>query len=91
MDETKKEFTKADIEPHFSASDKVKVVFEKKDGTIRTMICTRNTDLIPETQRKEHGAPSAKPTPDHLFPVYDLESKGWRSFTIGKVLSVDPV
>jgi len=90
--EEKKVFTKDEIAANF-ASPKVEVVFEKKDGSIRKMICTRNFDTIPEEMRPadKEGKPQIKPSPDHLFPVFDLESNGWRSFTIANVISVTPL
>ena len=88
-------FTREEVAAPFSSSNKVKVVFEKKDGTERTMICTRDLETIPEAFRpteKEEEKKQAQPAgPAHLFPVFDLESNGWRSFTIAKVKSITPL
>lgn len=87
-----KEYSKGEIEKIFESSKKVKVVFTKKDGSIMTMLCTNNFPDIPEEFRPTGDSkdrPGDKPTPDHLFPVFDLEANGWRSFTIGKVLSIE--
>ena len=94
MEDLKKQFTKDEINTEFERSNKVKVVFTKKDGSERTMICTKDSALIPEQHRPKQGSDSATPakkTPDHLLSVYDLEAKGWRSFTIAKVISIDPI
>lgn len=83
-----KEYTKGEIEKIFETTEKVEVVFTKKDGSIRTMLCTNRIELVPE----EHlPTGSEKPTPDHLFHVFDFEANGWRSFTIAKVMSIEPV
>lgn len=88
-----KELTRGDIDRVFESSNKVKVVFVKKDGSIRTMLCTNKFESIPEESRPVNGSkdrPGDKPTPDHLFPAFDLEANGWRSFTIAKVMSIEP-
>jgi hypothetical protein len=86
---TTKLITKQDLQEVFNLHKKVTVVFTKKDGTERTMHCT--TRAIPEEflPTEEPEAPG-KPTPDHLFKVFDLEAKGWRSFTIANVISFTP-
>jgi len=65
--ENQKEFTKDEVASHFSAFEKVKVVFKKKDGSIRTMVCTNNISLIPEehkTKAKKAGDKPARKTPE---------------------------
>jgi len=90
--EEKKEFTREEITGHFDQNDKVKVVFEKADGSMRTLIGTRKTEVIPEEHRPQDNPDKPKrPTPDHLFSVFDLENNGFRSFTIAKVHSIEPV
>ncbi len=94
MEKTKKQFTKDEINSHFSKSNKLKVVFTKKDGSSRTMLCTKDIETIPEEYRPKITDESdrpGKPTPDHLLSVFDLEANGWRSFIIENVLSVEPV
>lgn len=88
------EFTKESLTADFKSMKKVKVVFTKKDGSKRTMICTKDNETIPEEFRMDGSKKSDKPsrhTPDHLFPVFDLENNGPRSFTIAKVISVEEV
>ena len=70
------------------------LVFTKKNGDERTMICTKDQETIPKEHRlgsKEKSDKPARPTPDHLFPVFDLEANGMRSFTIAKVISVEAI
>jgi hypothetical protein len=68
------------------SNQEITVVFFKKDGTERTMRCTRSTRLIPaitesqtEVKRKESTTTIA---------VYDLEAAGWRSFTVKNIIKV---
>jgi hypothetical protein len=59
----------------------VTVTFTKKDGTERVMECTTNTSLIPQEPIVESLEPKREKKPnDEICPVYDLESKHWKSF-----------
>ena len=55
-----------------------KVVFAKKDGSLRTMFCMMEQ-------------PEGPPKYEHLVPVIDLDVNGWRSFDINKVVSLEVV
>lgn len=55
------------------------IVFEKADGTIRTLRCTRDKDIIPSDLVESTTS----------LPVYDTEKEGWRSFTFDKLISVN--
>jgi hypothetical protein len=65
----------------------LKVVFEKKDGTERTMYCTLNPEHLPEKDETKQGA-LRKYAPD-VIPVLDVELGEWRSFRVGSVRSVE--
>ncbi len=67
------------------------VIFTKKDGTERTMLCTTSPELVPVVEEKVHitntDNPVDFPTPkkekkvnEDVMPVYDLEAKAWKSF-----------
>ena len=56
----------------------VTVVFTKKDGTERTMLCTTKTELVPVVESTEPK--KEKKANDEVMSVYDLEAAGWRSF-----------
>jgi hypothetical protein len=69
----------------------VTVVFTKKDGTERVMECTTSLSLVPVVEEKVHETntdnPIDFPAPkkekkinEDVMPVYDLESKAWKSF-----------
>ena len=59
----------------------VTVTFTKKDGTERVMECTTNSNLVPEQPVLESAEPKReKKANEDVMPVYDLESKHWKSF-----------
>lgn len=64
-----------------------KVIFTKKDGTERIMVCTLREHLIPKQEVKEDKAPRKKS--DTTLAVYDLDAQGWRSFTVSSVKRVE--
>ena len=61
------------------------IIFTKKDGTDRTMLCTLQECDIP----KEH-APKGTGTEktSNVISVYDVENKGWRSFRFDSLKSI---
>lgn len=59
------------------------VTFTKKDGTERVMKCTLDPKKLPEAPITE-GKKERKVNED-VIAVYDVEAKGWRSFTIKSV------
>lgn len=90
MEETvPKEFTKEECIKMFTENRVLKIVFEKKDGTMRTMKCTRNIENIPEEHRPKGDGPE-KPIVESM-PVFDLDANGWRSFTIKNLKSIEIV
>jgi len=78
----------------------VTVIFTKKDGTERVMKCTTSTSLVPIdlTEEKHYtntDNPIDFPKPkkekkvnEDVMPVYDLESKAWKSFRWDSIKSV---
>lgn len=60
----------------------VTVSFEKKDGTIREMLCTTLAEYLPEMDGNS-SQPSEK-----LVTVWDLENSGWRSFRFDSLRSI---
>ena len=61
------------------------VTFTKKDGTLRTMLCTTRPDRLPPPRPLQEGvAPRPEKDPD-LLTVWDLEHEGWRSFHFSAV------
>lgn len=66
----------------------ISVVFEKKDGTERTMACTLLDSVIPETAKPKEPS---KESPPNLVKAFDVEAEGWRSFRVDSVKSISKV
>lgn len=66
----------------------VKVTFTKKDGTERVMRCTLDPKQLPPAPVTEGEVKKGRRFNDDVMAVYDLESQGWRSFTLKSVKSV---
>lgn len=64
----------------------VTVEFTKvSDGSIRTMVCTKNFELISESDYpKQEALP--KVVNDDIIKVYDVEASAWRSFRKDSIL-----
>lgn len=69
----------------FRHNQTLRVIFRKKDGTKRTMICTRQLGMIPTEFHPKSDTPK-KDMP--WFPVFDLEAGGWRSFRYDSIISI---
>lgn len=81
--------TNRELTSHFfSLCKAVKVVFKKKNGDLRTMICTNKLEDIPKELHPKGDKP-AKPPSEEVFNVYDLEAKGWRSFRFDSVITME--
>jgi len=67
----------------------VTVTFTKKDGTDRVMNCTLNPDMLPVVELKEDMIPKPeRKKSTTTIAVYDIDSNGWRSFTIKSITNV---
>jgi hypothetical protein len=59
----------------------VKVNFQKKDGSMREMLCTLDERLIPEDQKPIGPPKNETPMIERsACTVYDHEREDWRSF-----------
>ena len=66
----------------------VRVLFTKKDGTEREMLCTLVESAIPmDKQPKTEGSSTVGPA----VRVFDLEKSEWRSFRWDSVKSINGV
>lgn len=61
------------------------VVFTKVDGTERTMLCTKNSQHIPEEKMPTQSDHSGNLS--NIMRVYDIENQDWRSFRLESVKS----
>jgi len=72
----------------------VTVVFEKTDGTERTMRCTLSDLYVPQVEPQmlsEYDGQVPKNTKqinDSVQPVWDIDAGGWRSFRLDSVKQV---
>jgi hypothetical protein len=57
----------------------VEVLFLKKDGTERRLVCTLKADLLPAQTDLEEAVQKKTPNPE-VLAVWDIENNGWRSF-----------
>lgn len=69
-------------------TDIVTVIFTKKDGSKREMICTTIQDYLPKI-----GNPCSEivliPRETGIVTVWDLEQSAWRSFRFDSVKSIE--
>lgn len=68
----------------------ITVVFRKKDGTERNMLCTLRPDVLPPMPEKDETAEPKKErkvNPD-VIAVYDIEANGWRSFQFDSLIKI---
>lgn len=79
------------------ANGENEVVFEKADGSVRVLKCTRDPEIIglelfekyTNPPPKKDGKPRVESTSS--LPVFDLESKSWKSFSFLKLISVNGI
>lgn len=64
----------------------VTVVFTKKDGSERIMLCTTSVELVPKAESSE--TKKERKVNQDVMPVYDLESKAWKSFRWDSIKNV---
>lgn len=64
------------------------VIFTKKDGTERVMLCTTSPDIVPPVEIKEGVEKKEKKINEEVMPVYDIEANAWKSFRWDSVKQV---
>lgn len=65
----------------------IRIVFTKKDGTERAMLCTLSEAKIPQDKQPKTQTTSSQ-TSGSALRVFDLEKTEWRSFRWDSVTSV---
>jgi Tfp pilus assembly protein PilX len=73
------------------SSGESQIVFEKADGTIRTMFCTRDKDILPSDMVESTSTNIKRAEAIDMLPVYDTEKESWRAFSFDKLISVNGV
>jgi hypothetical protein len=66
--------------------EKVTIVFTKKDGTERKMVCTLAESKIPSEKSPKN---TGKSQSDEALAVFDLEKQDWRSFRFDSVKNIE--
>jgi len=70
------------------SENKLSVLFTKKDGEKRAMLCTLQADYLPVTDKKEGDeVKKVKKQSDENISVWDLEKNSWRSFRLDSLIS----
>lgn len=72
------------IRSHLALGE-VKVLFEKKDGSEREMLCSTNPNMVVEYVKKTQ---LVKPISKVTCSAFDIEKQEWRSFRFDSVRQV---
>ena len=68
----------------------VTIVFEKKDGTDRTMQCTlKKGIIIPYEPKTEVEGKPPRNKSEETLAVWDIEASGWRSFKLDSIKTIN--
>jgi hypothetical protein len=62
------------------------IEFEKKDGSLRKMICTLSENKIPVEKAPKN---TGKAKTDEVLAVFDVENDGWRSFRWDSIRKIE--
>lgn len=66
-----------------------RIVFRKKDGSMRTMRATRDPELMPESCKTPEGSASKQKPNYDVVNVVDLDIGQWRRFAIDSLIEPD--
>ena len=76
------------VETALNAGAVLTVVFTKADGSERTMLCTKNSEIISQFYiPEEKKTDRVYKEPEEAARVFDLEKKAWRSFRYDSIKS----
>jgi hypothetical protein len=64
------------------------VIFEKVDGTLRTMNCTLKPEYLPVLDENTTMPKKARKINHDCLAVWDLENNEWRSFRLDSVKNI---
>jgi len=69
----------------FLHNEIIEVMFTKKDGTERKMLCTLQSDIIDQTyEAYDDTKPPIAINPE-VMRVFDTEAESWRSFLLANI------
>jgi hypothetical protein len=63
-------------------SGTTEIIFEKLDGTMRTMKATLDPSFLPEVDQSKVAKPTKKDDKLASLAVWDADVSGWRSFRL---------
>lgn len=78
--------TKEELQTQLKTDTK-KITFNKKDGTLREMICSLNPKHLPKKKELKEDAKPKKENPD-IVAVWDMDNKGWRSIILKSIVEI---
>ena len=84
MEQTEQRYR--DIMAFFRDHKVVEIEFIKKDGTLRSMLCTLDPTFMPERDQNEHH--KTKLVDYTTVTVWDFESEGFRAFKTDNLISI---
>lgn len=64
----------------------VTIVFEKKDGTERTLLCTLKEEIVIPYEAKTD---TKKEKSEETLGVWDIEKSAWRSFRLDSIKQIN--
>lgn len=85
MNKAETVLTKSEIEELLETGAHT-VTFYKVDGTLRTLNCTRDFDLI---AAEHHPKNSGRHVANTTVSVFDLTDNVWKSFITDNLVSID--
>lgn len=68
-------------------TNNLKIIFTKKDGSDRTMICSLNPDFLKVTKTETETLDRRKDS-DYVISVIDVELGEWRSIIIDNIVEI---
>jgi hypothetical protein len=62
------------------------VIFRKKDGSEREMLCTLHPDYLPQRDEDPSAGGGKSTATEETVVVWDIEAEAWRSFRIDSII-----
>lgn len=70
----------------YLATHTIVVEFQKSDGDVRRMRCTRDFKMIPESMHPKSNSAKRK---SNSIPAFDLDKMEWRSFVPERIVKLE--
>jgi len=69
----------------FLHNEIIEVMFTKKDGTERKMLCTLQSHLLDQSYESYDDTKPPKIINEEVMRVFDTEAQSWRSFLLANI------